>query len=62
MGAFDLFNKKQLTEQAEAVEVLQKKLSEAESVLTAVSKVQAMSEPQRQRQRQRYCQARCQQR
>lgn len=44
MGAFDLFNKKQLTEQAEAVEVLQKKLGEAESVLTAVSKVQAMIE------------------
>ncbi len=44
MGAFDLFNRKQLTEQTEAIEAMQKKLSEAESVLTAVSKVQAMIE------------------
>jgi len=44
MGAFDFFNRKQLTEQTEALEAIQKKLSEAESLLTAVSKVQAMIE------------------
>ncbi|WP_370264289.1 PAS domain-containing methyl-accepting chemotaxis protein [Limnobacter sp.] len=44
MGAFDFLNKKQLTEQTEAIETLQKKLSEANAVLSAVSKVQAMIE------------------
>lgn len=44
MGAFDFFNKKQITEQTEAIEALQRKLSECESVLTAVSKAQAMIE------------------
>ncbi|BET25499.1 methyl-accepting chemotaxis sensory transducer with Pas/Pac sensor [Limnobacter thiooxidans] len=44
MGAFDFFNKKQITEQTEALEAMQRKLSECEFVLTAVSKAQAMIE------------------
>jgi methyl-accepting chemotaxis protein len=44
MGAFDLFSKKQLTEQSEAIQSLQLRLNECESVLTAVSKAQAMIE------------------